>query len=289
MKTIMVATDLSERSDRAIRRAILLARQFGSAITLVHVVDDDRPAALVKGEHAKAGELVEQQSRSIAEIDGVTCSSRIILGDAFAGIRQAARELDPDLIVVGPHRRIPVKDAFIGTTAERTIRESSKPVLIANGIPASHYKTILIAADLSACSKTALAAIQELGLDRAGSTALVYAAETSAIGLRSSAWHSRKDVEATVMLELDAARKELDAFLAGAPWAPDKVHVERCGDHHPAEVILAKAAAIGADLVVLGTHGRSGASRWLLGSVAEDTLRKARQDVLVVPEAAATR
>lgn len=81
MKQIVAATDLSERSDRAIRRAILLARQFGGEITLVHVIDDDRPAALVQSEQAKATELVEQQGRSVADIDGVTCTSRVILGD----------------------------------------------------------------------------------------------------------------------------------------------------------------------------------------------------------------
>lgn len=289
MKQIVAATDLSERSDRAIRRAILLARQFGGEITLVHVIDDDRPAALVQSEQAKATELVEQQGRSVADIDGVTCTSRVILGDPPAGISLAVQQIDPDLVVFGPHRRSPVKDAFVGTTGERTIRQSRVPVLIPNGIPAGYYRTVLIATDLSVSSKSAITVTRALGFDRLCKTALIHAAETSEMELRSKAWYSQKEQEAAVASEMEAARAALDDFLADSPCILSNIYVERCADRKPADVVLAKAAETRADLVVLGTHGRSAASRMLLGSVAEEILRLATADVLVVPGRATAR
>ncbi|HEU6442162.1 MAG TPA: universal stress protein, partial [Microvirga sp.] len=48
MRTILVATDFSTRSDRALRRATLLARHVSARLVLIHVVDDDRPVRLVE-------------------------------------------------------------------------------------------------------------------------------------------------------------------------------------------------------------------------------------------------
>lgn len=63
MKTIMVATDFSERSDRALRRATLLARQFEATMLLVHVVDDDQPRRIVDAERDEATKLLRQMTR----------------------------------------------------------------------------------------------------------------------------------------------------------------------------------------------------------------------------------
>ncbi|HLT76008.1 MAG TPA: universal stress protein [Ferrovibrio sp.] len=283
MKTFLVATDFSERADRALRRATLLARQRGATITLVHVVDDDRPASLTDPEHARAAELAARQSRSVTETDGITCTSRIFLGDPSQAIRRAADEIGADLIIVGPHRRSPVRDAFVGTTAERTIRESTRPVLVAAGTPAGPYQKALIATDLSPCSKPALAAAEAMGLRQLCPTALLYAAATPAMSQRSGAWHGRDELEAAIAKALEEARRELDGFLADSPCRPEKILVEPCADRRAAEVILATATQTGADLIVLGTQGRTGLRRVLLGSVAEEVLRRAPVDVLVVP------
>ena len=65
MKLILVATDFSARSDRAIRRAGLLAREQGARLMLLHVVDDDRPERLVAEEMATAQELLENTAVSV--------------------------------------------------------------------------------------------------------------------------------------------------------------------------------------------------------------------------------
>ena len=77
----------------------------------------------------------------------------------------------------------------------------------------------------------------------------------------------------------DRLRDELHALRPADP-KPGVGHLLLDGD--PAEVIVETAAAQGADLVVLGTHGRTGVGRLLMGSVAEQVLRKATRPVLTV-------
>ncbi len=62
MKKILVATYFSTRSDRAIRRATLLAKKFGSAVSLIHVVDDDRPRRIVDAEPRLGRDASERAS-----------------------------------------------------------------------------------------------------------------------------------------------------------------------------------------------------------------------------------
>ena len=104
MKKILVATDFSTRSDRAVRRATLLATKFGAAVSLVHVVDDDRPKRIVDTEHEWASMLLGEQARSLHEVDGVDCSAKVSLGSVSDEITKAAEASMADVLVIGPHR-----------------------------------------------------------------------------------------------------------------------------------------------------------------------------------------
>jgi len=122
VKTLMVATDFSERSDRALRRATLLARQSGAFLSLVHVVDDDQPARIVAVERMEAERLLAELAQTVRQADGIPCEAEVILADPFEGIVRAVVAKGPDLLVIGPHRRQVLRDVFVGTTAERTLR-----------------------------------------------------------------------------------------------------------------------------------------------------------------------
>ena len=164
MQRVLVATDFSTRSDRALRRGGLLARQVSAELTLVHVVDDDQPRPLIEAEQHEATALLHELCRTVREIDGIACESRVVLGDAFQGLTTTADETGADLLIIGPHRRQVLRDTFFGTTAERTIRTSRKPVLMANAVPASPYRTILLATDFSEASVIAAQAAKQLQL-----------------------------------------------------------------------------------------------------------------------------
>jgi len=102
MKRLVLATDFSERSDRALRRAVLLARRGGTVIDLVHVIDDDRPRRIVEQEKHEAWLLLTELAGSLKSVDGVASTIRIELADPFAGILKSVRDPVPDMLVIGP-------------------------------------------------------------------------------------------------------------------------------------------------------------------------------------------
>ena len=83
MKRILVATDFSTRSDRALRRAVLLARQHSAEMTIVHVIDDDQPPQLLKAEERESGSLLRELAATVCEIDRVPCDARVAFGEPF--------------------------------------------------------------------------------------------------------------------------------------------------------------------------------------------------------------
>ncbi|MBC8794215.1 MAG: hypothetical protein C6Y20_21710 [Tagaea sp. CACIAM 22H2] len=112
MKRLALATDFSERSDRALRRAVLLSRRSGAVIDLVHVIDDDRPRRIVEQEKHEAWLLLTELAGSLKSVDGVASTIRIELADPFAGILKSVDDPAPDMLVIGPHRRQILRDAF---------------------------------------------------------------------------------------------------------------------------------------------------------------------------------
>ena len=282
MKRILVATDFSTRSDRAIRRATLLARAYGSSITVVHVIDDDQPKRIVKAEREASSVLLSEQARSLREIDGVNCDHSIILGNAFEGIAKAAKEIDSDLLVIGPHRRQVLRDVFVGTTAERTIRASKWPILMANGVPAGPYRHVLVAVDLSDCSADAVRAVTSLRLEAHAAISVAHVFDAPGTGLMSRASMTEDQVQDYLAEVEERATGELGAFLGNLRFDP----IRRVVKHNVTSVahtISSLAREVSADLVVVGTHGRTGIAKLLLGSVAEEVLRIADYDVLAVP------
>jgi nucleotide-binding universal stress UspA family protein len=278
----MVATDFSERSDRALRRATLLARQSGASLLLVHVVDDDQPTRIVAVESMEAERLLAQLVQTVRQTDGIPCEAEVVLADPFEGIVRAVAAKEPDLLVIGPHRRQVLHDVFVGTTAERTLRAVTRPVLMANAPPVGAYRRVLVATDLSERSAAATQTLAALRICEGCSLALVHAFEAPALDLAASP--AIPGVARQVYLE--EARAEalvhLEAFARSAGVDGADLRLRR-REGSAAGEILSLADEEQADLVVVGTRGRSGAAKIFLGSVAEAVLRTAHTDVLGVP------
>lgn len=281
MKHILMATDFSTRSDRALRRAVLLAGTHQAALTLVHVVDDDQPHALVEHQTKAARALLEQTARTIGEVDAVPTKIVVTAGDPFAGILGAADAAEPDLIVVGPHRR-QFLDTFVGTTAERTIRRGTRPVLMANAVPSGAYQRSLLAIDFDEASQAAAQAARRLGMLANTDIMALHLFDAAALGMMKRAMEDGQAIDAYVKEEERRARIELTSHLleSGLEGARQLLRLRQ---GPPAVLIRDCAEEVRADLVVMGTNQRKGLQRFLLGSVAQEVLLDATQDVLVVP------
>jgi universal stress protein E len=279
---IVAATDFSTRSNRALRRAGLLARARDAELALVHVVDDDQPGDLVDLESREAERILAEQIGSMAELQAAKCRPMVVLGDPFEGILRAAGAVDTDLIVMGAHRKQLLRDVFVGTTLERVIRTGPYPVLTVNTEVAREYTSVLVAVDMSEPSARAIRVGKELRVFEGARVLFLHAFLAIGSGLTRGA--ARDDLEKYVAEEQLRAGSELAAFLRREESSLEDWAL-RVREGTPIEVISAAVRETEPDLLVIGTQGRSGLRRVLLGSVAEDVMKSVDVDILAVPPA----
>ncbi|WP_047307511.1 universal stress protein [Rhodopseudomonas palustris] len=283
LKVVLAATDFSARSDRAVRRAAALARQSGARLVIAHVVDDDQPEHIVTVEVELAESALADAIREHTYLAGLDCRPLVILGTPFDGIVRAAQQESADLCVVGSHRRLFLRDIFVGTTAERVIRNSTVPVLMANLDPALPYAKSLAPVELTDCSAQALETGRRLGLLQRTKLIVMHVYDAAAAGMLNYAGVDKTSLDDYLVDTRTNAVRDLVRFLE--PLRLDDIDystVVREGVGLATDIIEA-ATELRPDLVVIGTHARRGAVRLLLSSVTEEVLRQLQRDILVVP------
>ena len=280
---ILAATDFSTRSQRAVRRAGLLARDSGAELTLVHVVDDDQPPELVALETREAERILGEQIGAMAELHGLPSHALVVEGDPFDGILRAAASTGADLVVMGAHRKQLLRDILVGTTIERVIRTGPVPVLMVNREVEQSYRTALAPVDLSEPSVNAIRTGMALGLPGGARLALVHAFLPLGKGQMFHAGLSQDTIDGYVADERLRATKELTEFLEANGLDDHGQPVRVVEEGAPFEVISKAVQQVKPDVLIIGTHGRSGIAKTLLGSVTEDVLRSLDVDILAVP------
>jgi nucleotide-binding universal stress UspA family protein len=281
MERILVATDFSTRSDRALRRAILIARQVGASLTLVHVADADRPERLIGSERAETLTILEETTRTLRSGDDVVAEALVVVDDVHSGILRAAEETATDLIILGPHRSS-LRDVFTGTTVERVVRRSRFPLLVAVQAPSASYERTLLALDFDEASKSAGRAALAMGIFEQTDVIVMHAFDAPAEGMLRRSLESSDAIEDYVASERSGAVERLHNLVneLGLPSHGQRVAAI---NGTPARSILASARNEDAHLIVLGTNQRKGLERLLIGSVTEDVIRDAHRDVLIIP------
>lgn len=282
MQQIVAATDFSSRSDRAVRRAGVLAKQFGAEVKLVHVVDDDQPQTLVELEMREASRLLQEQVNRLTQLRDNRCRAEVVRGDAFDGILRAAEKVSADLIVMGTHRKQLLRDIFVGTTLERVIRMGPFPVLLVNKEADHPYSKVIAAVDFCEPSERALKIAKSVGLIDFVELTLLHAFVAPAKSQLYIGDAPDEQMAEHVAAERRRLRDALKVFSEshkhhGSVW---NYRIEE-GDART--VICGAVKELRAELLVIGTHGRSGIAKLLLGSVAEAVLRSVDVDILVVP------
>ena len=281
METILVATDFSARSDRALLRASLIARKTGASLVLAHAVDADQPDRLIEADRAAASDLLAEAAATLRNDDGIDADWLVTIADVHEGVLAAADEASADLIVIGPHRSR-LKDVFVGTTAERLVRRSTRPLLIAVETPSAHHRTTLLALDFDEASKSAGREALAMGVFDHTEVVVMHAFDSPGEGLMRRALEQSADVDRYIEDEGGEAAGNLRDLLSelGLPASCQTV-VSMKGT--PASAILESARKFDADMIVLGTNQRKGFERALIGSVTEDVIRDACRDVLIIP------
>ena len=281
---ILCATDLSSRSDRAVRRAALLARQAAAEMVLLSVVDDDQPETLVATERREVTALLASQARGIPELQGLQPKLRVEAGDAFDTIIHVAEAEQADLIVMGEHRKRLLRDMFVGTTIERVMRLGHRPVLMVNRSAERPYRRLLAAVDMSQPSGDALRAVARLGLTEGAELTVFHAFRQPGRGGMMLADLPAEAVQGHVATTAAETRAALARFLQGIdPGFASRLPSIVLEEGSPADALQAAVRRLSPDLVVMGTRGHGLIGRLVLGSVAEAALRTLDCDVLAVP------
>ena len=280
---VLVWTDLSPAADEALRQGARLARDLASTLLVCHVIPELIPDGSVFTEFrranldiqdsvlAKARAAVQQHVDTVlgAEYQGVD----IILesGTPHVGLLRQADETRAGVVVAGP-----------GSTVLDVVRHASKPVLIARQSP---HGPVVGATDFSDRSLPALHAAAAEARRRGSALHLLHAFDIGLFTLGrapAAAMPYLADRSSIALEGLDhlrtLAKERLDATLRDdhSPGATAII------DGSAEDVIVQYAESVGAELVVVGTHGRSGLARLTLGSTAASVIESAPCAVLVV-------
>ncbi len=282
MKTILVATDFSERSDHALARAALIAVQSGARLHLVHVVDDDLKQRIIDSETALSQQLLDEEAQTLNKAHGLTCTTQVVLGDPFEGLGNAALAINPDLLVLGAHRRRLLRDVFVGTTAQRVIRRANCPVLMVNASPERAYTSVVLATDLSDTSRKAIGHFAQMGMAAPRNCTLLHIFDATAQHLTMRSALNKQQIDRYLGELHVEANQALAEFSTTLP-SPDYHRIAHHHDTGISAAILETASQIMADLIVVSSQGRVGLSKTFLGSVGEEVLRRADRDVLSIP------
>lgn len=232
-----------------------------------------------------AAEQALAERRPRLERPGVTVESSILEGRPASAIIHETKAMDAELVVVGSRGHGTIESMLLGSVSAEVVDHAPAPVLVARG---GRIDRVVLAWDGSACAARAATLVRGwpifcrshvrvvsvadigtpwwTGFPEPGSAELVPMLRESEMAVRDECGRRARSMKARLVAA--GLRAEADP---------------REGD--PASQILAAASEAGADLIVLGTHGRTGLARLMLGSVARNVLMHASCSVLIVRDA----
>lgn len=272
LKRILVGTDFSRPAANAVLRAAMLAAEHSAELEIVHVPStSDCP-------NAQASR--EQRQNQITQLVGRYCSNanlRIVHGRPATTLALEAERFGADLVVVGCRRKRSLKDALIGTTAERFLKRWTGNTLVVRKSPASPYKTVL--ACMSLAPESCAVVNSAVALSTVANLSVLHVYQPPFEKMLFSQHAGSKVIKRNRAI----ARRELalrTAELLQQCALPDDREVKIILRHGHPTAIPGAAARRGADVIVVG-RSTSVIDNLIFGSVTKNVLRSASSDVLI--------
>ncbi len=264
---IVVATDLTARSDRPLDRAVMLAEQRGTRLVVVHALEERADMDLRK-QMQRAREALE----GMVEDFSVPFEQVIERGSAPQVLADVVDAQHAALVVVGAARYNHVSDFFLGTAVDYLVRRAKAPVLVVKERPHLPYDGIVVGTDFSERSARAVIAAAEL-----------FDVPVTLVNAFGRPFPRRLGEDASLELGKQWSHEEMARFLASpalAPWLGRITHHSVESD--PAGAIEKFAKLYRSPVAVVGSHGWGSIAQVLLGSRASDLLTAISHDILVV-------
>ena len=295
--TILAATDFSPCSLTATRLAVAMARRRHAPLVLFHTIEPfivDPAAAPLSGEWDVALTTVAEQVLAKQADDlrkaGLDVEVQVQIGSPASGILEAARQLNPELIVLGTHGRRGPARLFLGSCAEEVVRSSRCPVLVtgadAPGLDrwsGTEPLRLAITTDGSRACDAAYAWVRTSANTTTSHVSIVRAywppREAAHYGLEEPWLGDQGHPELLRLLERDVRRDARS--LAGTSQPPLRFHVAW---HNAAQAVAEDVRQLGADAVVIGVPGHRRGT--LTGLSPASILRAVSVPVFCIPEGA---
>ncbi len=265
----LVATDGSEYSAGAVHEAIDMAKKCGARVHAIAVVAGDAEIESMGGQLLKkeldAAQAQLETVKAQAEAAGIACETRVVHGsDVHQEVVNAAERMQADLIIMGRRGRHGLARLMVGDTTVKVIGHAGCSVLVVPRSAALTGKHFVLASDGSRYADAA--AVAAVNLAKSCRTPV------TAVSIITPSHSEERRKEAHSII------KRLVAFLR-----KEGVNAEGEVPHgQPDEMIVQTALKRQADLIVMGSHGRTGLERILLGSTVERVLNRTSCAVLVV-------
>lgn len=271
MKKILVPTDFSEHAEFALKAAAQIAKKNNGEIILLHMLE--LPSQVVDKVAGRTGDVPEimffiQKTREHFEkiknssfLDGIPVTEAVQFERAFEGIIQASKGHNVDLVVMGSHGTSGVQGFFVGSNTEKVVRTSDIPVLV--------VKKEL---DIKDINKFIFASDFTDEMRKPFENAVAFA---KAFGARMDLLMINTPGR---FMSTEESEKRITSFLKNFDLDDYSMHVYN--DYSVEKGVLHFANRVNADLIGVGTHGRTGISHYLNGSIGEDIVNNAVRPVI---------
>jgi len=284
---LLALTDFSNSADQAVRRAALMTASRHARLDLIHVfcsrslqllqellgVGSERETRLIMEARQQLSQMAEELQRDY----GIQVTPEFRMGNVLDEVLAVADKAQ--LLVLGAHGHSPLRDALIGSLGLRVLSKCQQPILVVKQPPEEAYRRVVVPVDFSPHSAAALR--MALTMAPEAKITMVHAFEVPFEGKLMLAGASEAELR---RYRSEAQQKALRGIRQMLSDIPEKeasriVHLVEQAD--PAVLTLEEAEDFGADLIVIGKHGRSLVEELLLGSVTRHVLSDATCDVLV--------
>lgn len=270
MEKILVPTDFSEQAENALKVAAMLAKSHNAEIYLLHMMEipmqqldpinahSDVPEVLffMKLAHKKFNDLMSSDF-----LEGITVHETVKADITFNEIKDACKELDIDMIVMGSHGATGIKEMFVGSNAEKVVRTSEIPVLvIKNEHDSFEISDFVFASDFKNDNKETY------------KQAIKFAESINA------KIHLLMVNTASHFITTSEAKDRINDFISGQTF--DNYTINIYNDVTVEQGILNFSRDIDADLIGISTHGRQGIAHFFNGSISEDLVNHAKRPVI---------
>lgn len=289
IRSIVAATDLSAPARRAVDRAAMLAHATSASLSIVHAVSGSALVELRRWLDTGGGVELSILDDVRARVHEIACElaaryridvdEQVVSGRPVEEITNVAEQRQADLIVAGTLGAGMFRNRLVGSTAERVVRKSVRPVLMVRQAPREAYRRVLVALDFSPWSAPSLEIATAVAPD--AHFVLVHCIEVPFEGKLRFAGVEESVIEShrTAALE-DATRRMAElarrAGLEDSRWTP--VAPTRLD---PWMQIVRQEQERDCDLVVIGKHGRNAVEELFLGSETNMVIAQGSADVLV--------